>query len=104
MTTALTALILSCTVAMGTSLPMRPTAGDSLAADTALSKRYTYVVAADSSEMPHLSAEQLYDMAAAVVFPVSDTHLAATWLLDPRAPRIDPPIRLKAGSGKWTKT
>ena len=60
---------------MGTSLPMRPTAGDSLAADTALSKRYTYVVAADSSEMPHLSAEQLYDMAAAVVFPVSDTRL-----------------------------
>ncbi len=60
---------------MGTSLPMRPTVGDSLAADTALSKRYTYVVAADSSEMPRLSAEQLYDMAAAVVFPVSDTRL-----------------------------
>ena len=60
---------------MGTSLPMRPTVGDSLAADTALSKRYTYVVAADSSEMTRLSAEQLYDMAAAVVFPVSDTRL-----------------------------
>ena len=26
------------------------------------------------------------------MFPVSDTHFAATWLLDPRAPRIAPPV------------
>jgi oligopeptide transport system ATP-binding protein len=25
------------------------------------------------------------------LFPVSDTHYAATWLLDPRAPRVKPP-------------
>jgi oligopeptide transport system ATP-binding protein len=25
------------------------------------------------------------------LFPVSDTHFAATWLLDERAPKIDPP-------------
>ena len=25
------------------------------------------------------------------LFPVSDTHFAATWLLDTRAPKIDPP-------------
>ena len=24
-------------------------------------------------------------------FRVSDTHYAATWLLDPRAPKVDPP-------------
>ncbi|MBQ9265222.1 MAG: ABC transporter ATP-binding protein [Clostridia bacterium] len=32
------------------------------------------------------------------LFPVSATHLAATWLLDPRAPQVQPPesIRLRA--------
>lgn len=26
------------------------------------------------------------------MFRISDTHFAATWLLDPRAPHITPPI------------
>ena len=26
------------------------------------------------------------------MFRVTDTHFAATWLLDPRAPRVDPPV------------
>ena len=26
------------------------------------------------------------------MFPITDTHFAATWLLDPRAPKITPPI------------
>ena len=26
------------------------------------------------------------------MFRITDTHYAATWLLDPRAPRITPPI------------
>jgi oligopeptide transport system ATP-binding protein len=29
------------------------------------------------------------------MFKVSDTHFAATWLLDPRAPRVEPPVRPK---------
>ena len=29
------------------------------------------------------------------MFPVTATHFAATWLLDPRAPKVEPPIRLK---------
>lgn len=27
------------------------------------------------------------------LFPISDTHFAATWLLDPRAPKVTPPVR-----------
>ena len=27
------------------------------------------------------------------MFRISDTHFAATWLLDPRAPKIERPIR-----------
>jgi oligopeptide transport system ATP-binding protein len=30
------------------------------------------------------------------MFRISDTHYAATWLLDPRAPKIAPPIGGKA--------
>ena len=26
------------------------------------------------------------------MFPISDTHFAATWLLDPRAPKVSPPV------------
>ncbi|MBQ9251429.1 MAG: ABC transporter ATP-binding protein [Clostridia bacterium] len=29
------------------------------------------------------------------LFPVSGTHFAATWLLDPRAPKIDPPEAIR---------
>ena len=57
----------------------------------AFAERNEYALAIDYEQMPPM-------------FPVSDTHFAATWLLDPRAPRVEPPIRLKAGSGKWTKT
>ena len=28
-------------------------------------------------------------------FKVSDTHYAATWLLDPRAPKVEPPAILR---------
>lgn len=37
------------------------------------------------------------------MFPITKTHFAATWLLDPRAPRIEPPVRVKPGSGVWTR-
>ncbi|MDA8409321.1 MAG: ABC transporter ATP-binding protein, partial [Treponema sp.] len=30
------------------------------------------------------------------MFEVSPTHRAATWLLDPRAPRVDPPESIRA--------
>ena len=30
------------------------------------------------------------------MFKISDTHYAATWLLDPRAPKVEMPPELKA--------
>lgn len=30
------------------------------------------------------------------MFKLSDTHYAATWLLDPRAPKVEMPVELKA--------
>lgn len=32
------------------------------------------------------------------MFRVSDTHYAATWLLDPRAPKVEPPQALRGGT------
>ena len=29
------------------------------------------------------------------MFPVSETHSAATWLLDERAPAVTPPVTIK---------
>lgn len=29
------------------------------------------------------------------MFKISDTHYAATWLLDPRAPKVEMPLELK---------
>ena len=50
----------------------------------AFAPRNPYALAIDYEEAPP-------------VFKVSDTHYAATWLLDPRAPRIEPPVRVKNG-------
>lgn len=50
-----------------------PPAGDAFAC------RNEYALAADYEEMPPM-------------FRITDTHYAATWLLDPRAPEITPPI------------
>ena len=36
------------------------------------------------------------DKADPPMFKISDTHYAATWLLDPRAPKVDMPVELKA--------
>lgn len=52
---------------------VNPPAGDAFAS------RNVYALAVDYEEMPPM-------------FRVSDTHYAATWLLDSRAPRIIPPI------------
>ena len=41
--------------------------------------RNPYALAIDYEEEPPM-------------FPISDTHFAATWLLDPRAPKVTPPI------------
>lgn len=46
----------------------------------AFAGRNEYALAIDYDEMPPM-------------FPISDTHCAATWLLDPRAPKITPPVR-----------
>ena len=45
----------------------------------AFASRNQYALGIDYEEMPPM-------------FRVTDTHYAATWLLDPRAPRITPPV------------
>ena len=54
---------------------------------------------------PKLSKEEVYNRVIAMeidyhqqppMFQITDTHYAATWLLDPRAPKITPPIGGKA--------
>lgn len=39
---------------------------------------------------------EVSDKADPPMFKVSDTHYAATWLLDPRAPKVEMPQELKA--------
>lgn len=56
----------------------------------AFAERNQYAMKIDYEEMPPM-------------FKVTETHYAATWLLDPRAPKIDPPINIKPGSGLWVK-
>ena len=41
-------------------------------------------------------ALEIDDKAQPPMFQISDTHFAATWLLDPRAPKVDMPAELKA--------
>ncbi|MDR2301354.1 MAG: ABC transporter ATP-binding protein [Deltaproteobacteria bacterium] len=55
---------------------LNPPPGDAFA------YRNRYALKIDYDEMPPM-------------FKVSDTHFAATWLLDPRAPKVDVPIKLK---------
>lgn len=56
----------------------------------AFAVRNEYAMAIDYEEMPPM-------------FKITDTHYAATWLLDERAPKVECPISLKSGSGKWIK-
>ena len=56
----------------------------------AFAERNQYAMRIDYEEMPPM-------------FKISETHYAATWLLDPRAPKIESPICLKPGSGLWAK-
>ena len=52
---------------------INPPKGDAFAC------RNEYALAIDYEEMPPM-------------FKISDTHYAATWLLDERAPKITPPV------------
>lgn len=56
----------------------------------AFAVRNEYALTIDYEQMPPM-------------FQISDTHFAATWLLDARAPKIEPPIKLRERSGKWTQ-
>lgn len=56
----------------------------------AFAVRNEYALAIDYEQMPPM-------------FRISDTHFAATWLLDERAPKIEPTINLRERSGKWTQ-
>ena len=57
---------------------MPPTLIDPPAGD-AFAKRNEYALAIDYREAPPM-------------FQITDTHFAATWLLDPRAPKVAPPL------------
>lgn len=48
----------------------------------AFAERNEYALAIDYEKAPPM-------------FPVTETHYAATWLLDERAPRVTPPVRFK---------
>jgi oligopeptide transport system ATP-binding protein len=37
------------------------------------------------------------------MFKISDTHFAATWLLDPRAPKVEMPPELRARIDRMLK-
>lgn len=37
-------------------------------------------------------------------FKVSPTHYARTWLMDPRAPRVDPPAAIRRLRSRWKET
>lgn len=50
----------------------------------AFAPRNPYALAIDYEEAPPM-------------FKISETHSAATWLLDPRAPEIDPPVKVENG-------
>lgn len=63
---------------------LHPPVGDAFAA------RNPHALRIDYEEMPPL-------------LRISDTHSAATWLLDPRAPHIEPPIRRKGRDAAWTR-
>lgn len=56
----------------------------------AFAERNEYALAIDYEQMPPM-------------FKITDTHFAATWLLDKRAPEVKPPVFLQSGSGKWKK-
>ena len=48
----------------------------------AFAERNRYALKIDYERMPPM-------------FPVSETHSAATWLLDERAPKVTPPVTIK---------
>lgn len=56
----------------------------------AFAERNEYAMAIDYEQMPPM-------------FRVTDTHYAATWLLDSRAPKVAPPEFLLKGQGKWDR-
>lgn len=37
------------------------------------------------------------------MFKVSETHYAATWLLDERAPKVTPPLPIQKRWAKWAE-
>lgn len=63
---------------------IHPPAGDAFA------RRNEYALDVDEEYEPPL-------------FPISDTHFAATWLLDPRAPEVEPPEPLRRRREEYNK-
>ena len=72
---------LSCDGKMLRSIPGAPPTMIDLPKGDAFAVRNSFAMKIDYEEMPPM-------------FQVTDTHYAATWLLDERAPKVDPPVRL----------
>ena len=53
-------------------------------------------VPGDAFAPPNVYALNIDERAEPPMFKLSDTHYAATWLLDPRAPKVEMPPELKA--------
>ena len=53
-------------------------------------------VPGDAFAPRNVYALNIDDRAEPPMFKLSDTHYAATWLLDPRAPKVEMPLELKA--------
>ena len=62
-----------------------------------------HAVSGDAFAPRNEFALRIDDYAEPPMFKISDTHYAATWLLDPRAPKVEMPRELQARIGRMLK-
>jgi len=60
-------------------------------------------VKGDAFAPRNIFALKIAERAEPPMFKISDTHYAATWLLDPRAPKVDMPAELKSRIDRMAK-
>ncbi|MEG0767171.1 MAG: ABC transporter ATP-binding protein [Clostridia bacterium] len=83
------------TWALLSSLPQLGTRGDALYAIAGAPPNLFYEVKGDAFAPRNAHALQIDFVERPPYFAVTPTHKARTWLLDPRAPHVDPPEILK---------
>ena len=77
------------------SMPTLATGGDTLYAIPGTPPTLIHPAPGDAFAPRNPWALEADRLAEPPLFPVSDTHYAATWLLDPRAPRVEPPESMR---------